>query len=67
LRDGWDLARELAAAGTLPVPATAELAAREVSARYDGATDPRPRRLPAVRRVGRTVAVQVLGRVRILP
>lgn len=65
LRDGWDLARELATAGTLPPPAAAELAAREATARYDGESAPRRRRLPAVRRVGGAVAVQAFGRVRV--
>jgi len=63
LRDGWDLARHLAAAGRLPACAAAELAAREVTARYDGESAPRRRRLPAVRRIGRTIAIQALGRV----
>ncbi|HEY3506894.1 MAG TPA: hypothetical protein VGN37_29405 [Actinocatenispora sp.] len=66
LRDGWDLARQLAAAGTLPERAAAELAGREALARYDGRSAPRPRRLPAARRVGRTVAVAAFGRVRLL-
>lgn len=66
LRDGWDLARELAAGGALPDGAAAELAAREATTRYDGRSAPRPRRLPAVRRVGRAVAIGAFGRVRIL-
>ncbi|MEV4756221.1 hypothetical protein AB0J86_14065 [Micromonospora sp. NPDC049559] len=66
LRDGWDLARSLAARGPLPVPAARELALREVRWRYDGNRPPRPRRLPAVRRVGRAYAVQVAGRVWLL-
>lgn len=65
LRDGWDLARALHAGGTLPPLAAGELAAREATARYDGAHDPRPRRLPALVRVGDAVAVQVAGRVRL--
>jgi hypothetical protein len=63
LRDGWDLARELAAAGALPAPALEELAEREVSWRYDGCTTPKRRRLPVVRRVPGGVVVQVAGRV----
>jgi hypothetical protein len=51
LRDGWDFARELAAVSRLPEPAERELAARDVRSRYDGRRDPRPRRVPAVRRV----------------
>jgi hypothetical protein len=51
LRDGWDFARELAAEGRLPEPAERELAARDVRSRYDGRRDPRPRRVPAMRRV----------------
>jgi hypothetical protein len=43
LRDGWDLARTLAAAGPLPDLAARELADREAGWRYDGRTPPRPR------------------------
>ncbi|MEJ8281539.1 hypothetical protein [Pseudonocardia spirodelae] len=42
-REGWDLARELAAAGRLGPGALRELAAREAASRYDGRTAPRPR------------------------
>jgi hypothetical protein len=66
LRDGWDLARDLGARGTLPAAAAAELAAREAGWHYDGTTAPRPRRAPAVRRAAGLVAVQFAGRVRIL-
>lgn len=66
LRDGWDLARELAARGELPAAAGPELAAREALLRYDGATPPRPRRLPAVRRAAGSVVIQLAGRVRVL-
>ena len=66
LRDGWDLARDLAARGTLTALAGAELAAREVTLRYDGKTTPRVRRGPALRRVSGSIAVQLLGRVRVL-
>jgi hypothetical protein len=66
LRDGWDLARELADRGTLPAEAGPELAAREATLRYDGTTAPQPRRLPAVRRAAGSVAVQIAGRVRIV-
>jgi hypothetical protein len=65
-RDGWDLARELAGRGGLPAAAGEELAVREVTWRYDGRAAPRRRRLPAARRVGRAVVVQVAGRVRAL-
>ena len=51
LRDGWDFARELASLGSLPDLAIRELAARDVCDRYDGRGEPRPRRLPAIRRV----------------
>jgi hypothetical protein len=63
VRDGWDFARDLAAAGNLPAPARHELGLREVRARYDGRHAPRTRRLPAVRRVpgGWLVAVPGLG------
>jgi hypothetical protein len=64
LRDGWDLARELGAA--LPAMAAEELATREAAWAYDGRTAPRTRRLPAVRRAGGCVALQIAGRVRIL-
>jgi hypothetical protein len=51
LRDGWDFARELAAAGRLPELGIGELAARDVRNHYDSHHEPRPRRLPAARRV----------------
>ncbi|MDQ2708387.1 MAG: hypothetical protein M3Z25_12415 [Actinomycetota bacterium] len=63
LRDGWDFARELAAADRLPELARLELAGREVLGRYDGQIDPRPRRLPAVRRVPGGWVIGLLGRV----
>ncbi|WP_091460273.1 hypothetical protein [Micromonospora inyonensis] len=63
LRDGWDLARELRTEGGLPPMAAGELAAREAANRYDGERSPRPRRLPAVVRIGDAVAVQIAGRV----
>jgi hypothetical protein len=66
LRDGWDLARALAAAGRLPPAAAEELAVREAAWRYDGPAPPRPRRQPAVRRAGRAVVVQFAGRIRVL-
>jgi hypothetical protein len=66
LRDGWDLARDLAGRGVLPAAAAEELAAREATWRYDGRTDPRRRRAPAVRRAGTVVVVQFAGRVRVL-
>ena len=66
LRDGWDLARELAARRELPAAAGAELAAQEASLFYDGENPPRPRRMPAVRGAAGSVVVQFAGRVRIL-
>ena len=51
LRDGWELARSLCAAGTLARSARTELDAREAVLRYDGRDAPRPRRLQVVRRV----------------
>ena len=45
LRDGWDFARTLDAAGALPELATTELAEREACWRYDGRSAPRKRRL----------------------
>ena len=64
LRDGWDLARSLAASGRLPDAAAEELAAREALLRYDGRTDPRPRRLPHVARIGPATVVAAFGRPR---
>jgi hypothetical protein len=66
LRDGWDLVRELAARGALPPAAGEELAAREAGWHYDGRSNPRPRRMPAVRRAGGSVVLQVAGQVRTL-
>ncbi|GIG92955.1 hypothetical protein [Plantactinospora endophytica] len=64
IRDGWDLARQLAAEGRLPASGAEELAVREAGWRYDGRTAPRRRRLPTLRRTGNAVVVQVAGRVR---
>ncbi|MFG1950753.1 hypothetical protein [Micromonospora sp. NPDC048830] len=66
LRDGWDLARDLRERGELPPLGAEELAVREATARYGGSAAPRPRRLPALSRVGGAVAVQLAGRVRLL-
>ena len=66
LRDGWDLARELAERAALPAPAAAELAEREAVWHYDGAAAPRRRRLPAVRRVDGAVVLQIGGRLRVV-
>ncbi|MGN9775800.1 hypothetical protein ACTMS0_08470 [Micromonospora sp. H33] len=66
LRDGWDFARDLRRAGTLPPLGAEELAAREAGHRYDGQGTPRPRRFPAWGRAGGAVAVQLAGRVRLL-
>lgn len=63
LRDGWDLARDLAAAGRLAPLGRDELAAREVTWRYDGRTTPKRRLLPALRRFPGGVVVQLAGRV----
>jgi hypothetical protein len=65
LRDGWDLARDLAARGALPASAGEELAAREALWRYDGRSAPRPRRVPALRRAAGAVVLQIAGRVRV--
>ncbi|MGH3717734.1 MAG: hypothetical protein ACRDRI_02640 [Pseudonocardiaceae bacterium] len=48
LRDGWDLARDLAATGRLAPLGQEELAARESTWRYDGHTTPKRRRLPVL-------------------
>jgi hypothetical protein len=66
LRDGWDLARDLAARGALPPAAGAELAVREAAWRYDGRSAPRRRRAPALRSAAGSVALQIAGRVRVL-
>jgi hypothetical protein len=64
LRDGWDLARDLAAAGALAPRGQEELAAKEVTWRYNGRATPKRRRLPALRRVPGGVVVQLAGWVR---
>jgi hypothetical protein len=64
VRDGWDLARDLAGRGTLADAARVELATREVRWRYAADGPPQRRRLPAVRRVRAVVILQLAGRVR---
>ena len=66
LRDGWDMARGLAARGELPPLAVPELAARETTMRYDGRSTPQARRGPALRSVSGSIVVQIFGRVRVL-
>ncbi|MFB9239081.1 hypothetical protein ACFFWC_26725 [Plantactinospora siamensis] len=66
LRDGWDLARSLLAGGALPAVAAAELALRDAVWWYPGDAPPRRRWMPALRRAGGAVAVQVAGRVRLV-
>lgn len=63
LRDGWDFARALARAATLPAPATVELAGYEAGWIYDGVRAPRRRRMPAIRRIPGGVLVQVGNRL----
>ena len=58
LRDGWLLARDLDRCGGLSDAAAVELAEREVTLHHDGR-----RRLPAARRCGGGVVVQIGGRV----
>jgi len=60
LRDGWDFARNHA---VLSSPAAQELAAREVTWRYDGSSAPRLRRAPAVRGCRGALVLQVGGRI----
>jgi hypothetical protein len=79
LRDGWDFARFTSARGephrdaavedaavqdAAVEDAAVELAIREATWRYDGSTPPRRRRVPAVRRAGTAIVVQLAGRVR---
>ena len=66
LVEGWDLARTLHRRGELGEAAGVELAEREVMLRRTRAGHAH-RRLPAVRRAGRGVVVQVAGRVVHLP
>ncbi len=66
LRDGWDIARDLAERQALPLIAAAELAEREAAWRYDGVAVPRPRRFIAVRTVAGASALHVAGRVWLL-
>jgi uncharacterized protein (UPF0276 family) len=67
LDDGWRLARTLHGRGELGTGAAVELAEREVTLRRTAAGEHVRRRLPAVRRAGRGVVVQLAGRVRHLP
>jgi hypothetical protein len=66
LRDGWDLARDLAARGELPAAAGAELAMREAAWRYGAQAAPRRRRAPAIRSAAGSLAIQIAGRVRVV-
>ncbi|MDT7581033.1 MAG: hypothetical protein QOK35_2297, partial [Pseudonocardiales bacterium] len=67
LDDGWRLARTLHGRGELGDAAAVELAEREVTLRRTAACGHARRRLPAVRRAGRAIVVQIAGRVRHLP
>ncbi|HZN17676.1 MAG TPA: hypothetical protein VFB84_05725 [Micromonosporaceae bacterium] len=67
LRDGWDLARQLLAAGSLTGAAPEELAARESWWRYDGVRPPRPRRWPAIGRAGPVAVLRLGDRIFRLP
>ena len=64
LDDGWRLARTLHERGELGTAAAVELAEREVTLRRTAAGGHARRRLPAVRRAGRRVVLQLAGRVR---
>lgn len=64
LRDGWDLARDLAAAGELAPLGRDELAARDVIWRYNGRRAPHRRWLPALRQVPGGMIVGLAGRAR---
>ena len=64
LDDGWRLARTLHDRGELGTAAAVELAEREVTLRRTAAGRHARRRLPAVRRAGRRIVVQLAGRVR---
>jgi len=66
LRDGWDLARDLAKRDGLPLVAAAELAGREAAWHYDGRSAPRSRRSPALRTAAGATALQIAGRVWLL-
>ena len=67
LRDGWDFARHLGAEERLAGAATLDLAVAEATYAYDGASEPRRRRLPAIRRHHGGLVVQILGRVVRIP
>ena len=64
LDDGWRLARALHGRGELGVDAAVELAEREVTLRRTAEGGHTRRRLPAVRRAGDGLVVQLAGRVR---
>jgi hypothetical protein len=63
VRDGWDFARHLARRGSLHEPATVDLAIHEACYFYDGVHPSRRRWLPALRRAGGTLVLQVAGHV----
>jgi hypothetical protein len=63
IRDAWDFAR--AHSSELDAAASRELALTEMRWHYDGKGEPRPRRF-AVRLIGKGLAIQVRGRVRVI-
>lgn len=65
LSDGWSLARICRGRGRLNPAAELELAEREVLLVFDGDAPPRPRRLPAVRRVAGGRVIGWRGRTRL--
>ncbi|MBM2615423.1 hypothetical protein JIG36_07575 [Actinoplanes sp. LDG1-06] len=66
LRDGWDMARSLAARNALPAAAAVELAEREAAWHYNGTEPPRSRRTPALHSTAGATTLQLAGRVWVL-
>ncbi len=62
-RDGWDFARQLATERRWGPAAAWDLAIAEAMFVYDGASEPRRRRLPALRRHPAGAVLQIFGRV----
>ncbi|MET3806795.1 hypothetical protein ABIB25_003815 [Nakamurella sp. UYEF19] len=63
VRDGWDLARDLASRSELPAPAVVELTEKRLLFSYRGRSAPRRRRAPRFARCQGRWLLQIGGRI----